>query len=276
MLQRRYTSIAEEPESENSTVEGKRGDKSSLSTNTETTNEKTPSFKPHSNSESSSRLSPRSARMSTSEFTENTMDGESESDRFSFSDEDDDIFADEEAENKSSRKDKRPANRHNNNHVHQQSKYEEEMIKSTKLTPDQIREIKEAFHVFDNNGDGCITATELKKLVTSLGYNITEAELMDMMNQIDSDGNGAIDFPEFLALMTKNLEDCDPEDILLESFKVFDRDGSGFIGVSELDRVFKLLGQEFKDYEIEAMIKAADADGDGLVGWEDFTKMMNV
>lgn len=63
------------------------------------------------------------------------------------------------------------------------------MLKSTKLTPDQIREIKEAFHVFDNNGDGCITATELKKLVTSLGYNITEAELMDMMNQIGKKGN---------------------------------------------------------------------------------------
>ena len=93
---------------------------------------------------------------------------------------------------------------------------------------------------------------------------------------LDSDGNGAIDFPEFLALMTKNLEECDPEDILQESFKVFDRDGSGFIGVSELDRVFKLLGQEFKDYEIEAMIKAADADGDGLVGYDDFMKMMNV
>lgn len=48
----------------------------------------------------------------------------------------------------------------------------------------QVREIKEAFLVFDDNGDGCISATELKKLVTSLGYNITEAELMDMMNQI--------------------------------------------------------------------------------------------
>ena len=93
---------------------------------------------------------------------------------------------------------------------------------------------------------------------------------------LDADGNGAIDFPEFLALMSKNLDDCDPEDILKESFKVFDRDGSGFIGVSELDRVFKLLGQDFKDYEIEAMIKAADVDGDGLVGYDDFMKMMNV
>lgn len=107
---------------------------------------------------------------------------ESGSDRFLISD-DDDISADEE-ENKTVDKDRRSANKQNNNYVQATSKQEEEILKSTKLTPDQIREIKEAFHVFDNNGDGCITATELKKLVTSLGYNITEAELMDMMNQI--------------------------------------------------------------------------------------------
>lgn len=266
MLHRRYTSIAEEPESGETSLPEERNIK-------ETTDDKNLSFTKTRNSESSSRQSATSARLSTSELTENTVD-ESESDRLSLS-EDEDLFA-EEAENKSQRKDKRATSKQSNSYLHRASKYEEEILKSVKLTPDQIREIKEAFHVFDNNGDGCITATELKKLVTSLGYNITEAELMDMMNQIDADDNGAIDFPEFLALMTKNLEDCDPEDILLESFKVFDRDGSGFIGVTELDRVFKLLGQDFKDYEIEAMIKAADADGDGLVGWEDFTKMMNV
>ncbi|KAL9965780.1 hypothetical protein ACROYT_G029625 [Oculina patagonica] len=270
MLHRRYTSIAEEPESESSSPEARNNEKTLPSTSTGITDEKTPSFKTDNGESSTRLLSPKNARLSTSALSED----ESGSDRFSISDEED-VFADEE-ENKALDKEKLSPHKQNNNNVQTTSKHEEEMLKSTKLTSDQIREIKEAFHVFDNNGDGCITATELKKLVTSLGYNITEAELMDMMNQIDSDGNGAIDFPEFLALMTKNLEDCDPEDILLESFKVFDRDGSGFIGVSELDRVFKLLGQEFKDYEIEAMIKAADSDGDGLVGWDDFMKMMNV
>lgn len=52
---------------------------------------------------------------------------------------------------------------------------------------------------------------------------------------LDFDGNGVIDFFEFFVLMIKNLEDCDFEDILLELFKVFDRDGSGFIGVFEFD-----------------------------------------
>ena len=147
----------------------------------ETTDDKNLSFTKTRNSESSSRQSATSARLSTSELTENTLD-ESESDRLSLS-EDEDLFA-EEAENKSQRKDKRASSKQSNSYLHRASKYEEEILKSVKLTPDQIREIKEAFHVFDNNGDGCITATELKKLVTSLGYNITEAELMDMMNQI--------------------------------------------------------------------------------------------
>ena len=144
----------------------------------ETTDDKNLSFTKTRNSESSSRQSATSARLSTSELTVN----ESESDRLSLS-EDEDLFA-EEAENKSQRKDKRASSKQSNSYLHRASKYEEEILKSVKLTPDQIREIKEAFHVFDNNGDGCITATELKKLVTSLGYNITEAELMDMMNQI--------------------------------------------------------------------------------------------
>lgn len=111
---------------------------------------------------------------------------ESGSDRYSISD-DEYIFADDEDNpdlNKPLDKDKHLSAKKNNNDVKNVSKKEEEALKSSKLTPDQIREVKEAFHVFDTNGDGCITATELKKLVTSLGYNITEAELMDMMNQI--------------------------------------------------------------------------------------------
>lgn len=75
--------------------------------------------------------------------------------------------------------------------------------------------------------------------------------------------------------MSKNLQDTDPEDIMMESFKVFDRDNNGNIGVDELQRVLKLLGQDFRDYEIENMIKGADYDNDGFVNYEDFTKMMN-
>jgi calmodulin len=75
--------------------------------------------------------------------------------------------------------------------------------------------------------------------------------------------------------MSKNFQNTDPEDIMMESFKVFDRDNNGSIGTEELQRVMKLLGQDFRDYEIEVMIKEADFDNDGMVGYEDFQRMMN-
>lgn len=40
----------------------------------------------------------------------------------------------------------------------------------------------------------------------SLGQNPTEAELQDMINEVDADGNGTIDFPEFLNLMARKMK----------------------------------------------------------------------
>ena len=57
----------------------------------------------------------------------------------------------------------------------------------------------------------------------SLGQNPTEAELMDMIQEIDADGNGTVDFPEFLTMMARKMKDTDSEEEILEAFKVFDR-----------------------------------------------------
>jgi len=43
----------------------------------------------------------------------------------------------------------------------------------------------------------------------SLGQNPTEAELQDMINEVDADGNGNIDFPEFLTMMARKMKDTD-------------------------------------------------------------------
>ena len=68
------------------------------------------------------------------------------------------------------------------------------------LTEEQIAEFKEAFSLFDKDGDGTITTKELGTVMRSLGQNPTEAELADMINEVDADGNGTIDFPEFLTM----------------------------------------------------------------------------
>lgn len=96
---------------------------------------------------------------------------------------------------------------------------------------------------FFTDGDGTITTNELGTVMRSLGQNPTEAELQDMINEVDADGNGTIDFPEFLTMMARKMRDTDSEEEIKEAFKVFDKDGNGYISAAELRHVMTNLGR---------------------------------
>merc|ERR1719215_699182 len=104
----------------------------------------------------------------------------------------------------------------------------------------------------------------------SLGQNPTEAELQDMINEVDADGNGTIDFPEFLSLMARKMKDTDTEEELIEACKVFDRDGTGFISAAELLVVMTNLGEKFTGEEVDEMISEAGENRDGSINYEEF------
>ena len=102
----------------------------------------------------------------------------------------------------------------------------------------------------------------------SLGKNPTEGELQDMINQVDVDGDGTNDFPEFLTMMARNIKETDSEKEIRELFRVFDKDGNGFISVAELRHVMTNLGQKLTDEKVDEMIRETDIDGDGQVNCE--------
>ncbi|CAO2626877.1 Calmodulin-2 B [Lemmus lemmus] len=105
----------------------------------------------------------------------------------------------------------------------------------------------------------------------SLGQNPTEAELQDMINEVDADGEL---LREFLTMMARKMKDTDSEEEIREAFRVFDKDGNGYISAAELRHVMTNLGEKLTDEEVDEMIREADIDGDGQVNYEEFVQMM--
>lgn len=82
------------------------------------------------------------------------------------------------------------------------------------LTEEQVSEFKEAFKLFDKDLDGKITSNELGIVMRSLGQRPTDQELKNMVTIVDQDGNGTIEFNEFLNLMSHKAKETDKEDEL--------------------------------------------------------------
>ena len=69
---------------------------------------------------------------------------------------------------------------------------------------------------------------------SNIGMNPTEAELQDMVNEVDADHDGFVNFEEFLDMMSKSSESGNTQEDIRAAFKVFDKNGDGFISESEL------------------------------------------
>lgn len=128
--------------------------------------------------------------------------------------------------------------------------------------------------MFDKNNDGKITTKELGTVMRSLGQNPSESELNDMINEVDINSDGSIDFPEFLTMMARKLKDNDSELEIIEAFKVFDRNGDGKISAAELRHVLTSIGEKLSDAEIDQMIKEADSNNDGEIDINEFAQLL--
>ncbi len=95
-----------------------------------------------------------------------------------------------------------------------------------------------------------------------------------MISDLDDDGSGAIDFEEFLDMMTARMSDKDSREDIEKVFKLFDDDRSNYITIHNLRRVARELGETMDDTELDEMIRRADSDNDGQVTLDDFYNIM--
>mmetsp|Transcript_4758 Transcript_4758/g.16730 ORF Transcript_4758/g.16730 Transcript_4758/m.16730 type:complete len:149 (+) Transcript_4758:68-514(+) len=140
-----------------------------------------------------------------------------------------------------------------------------------KLNEAQIAEFKEAFALFDRDGDGKIASSEIGTVMRSLGQMPTQEEVAAIVKGV---GSSSVDFPEFLTVMSKNMKPPASEEEIKEAFRVFDKEGDGFVSASELRHVMTNLGEKLTEDEIDEMITEADDDSDGQIKYAEFVKMM--
>ncbi|KAI6656720.1 calmodulin-like protein 12 [Oopsacas minuta] len=150
-----------------------------------------------------------------------------------------------------------------------------QLAKEYGITEEQVGEYREAFRLFDKDGDGTITCKELLAVLNSLGQKCTEKEAKEMIAEVDTDQNETIELGEFIQIMRKKHSKKTKTEELKEAFKCFDKNGDGHISHAELKEVMKSMGQEMDDSQIEQMIIAADTNSDGEIDFEEFRRMMS-
>ncbi|XP_050302786.1 calmodulin-like [Anthonomus grandis grandis] len=151
------------------------------------------------------------------------------------------------------------------------------------VSKSQMKEFREAFRLFDKDGDGSITKEELGRVMRSLGQFARTEELQQMLQEVDVDGDGNVSFEEFLDMAWTAGAGSDPDQVLSreeeekelrDAFRVFDKHNRGYITASDLRAVLQCLGEDLSEEEIEDMIKEVDVDGDGRIDFYEFVNAL--
>lgn len=149
-------------------------------------------------------------------------------------------------------------------------KKEEKMGKD--LSDDQVSSMKEAFTLFDTDGDGKIAPSELGILMRSLGGNPTQAQLKTII--AEEKLSSPFDFNRFIDLMSKHLKPEPFDRQLRDAFKVIDKDGTGYVVVSDLKHILTSIGEKLEPAEFDEWIREVDVGSDGKIKYEDFIARM--
>ncbi len=148
----------------------------------------------------------------------------------------------------------------------------------TSLENDEIKVLKICFNMFDVKDQGFLSSNDLDDILRGMGFRPSKEELKDILEEIDEDGSGEIEFAEFCQLCAKFLVEEPDEDTmkaeLKEAFRIYDKNSNGYITTDQLREIISELDQRLTPEDLDGIIEEIDEDGSGTMDFDEFCQMM--
>lgn len=143
------------------------------------------------------------------------------------------------------------------------------------LSTEDVKQIKEAFDLFDADKSGTVDTKELKEALNNIGLTTESTTLANIMESLDADRSGTVDFDEFFDLLAQKANIGESEADLQKVFELFTGGKSDYIDLDTLKQISKELSDlNMTENEMREMIKRADSNNDGKVTSKDFFNIM--
>ncbi|XP_018564877.1 troponin C [Anoplophora glabripennis] len=138
--------------------------------------------------------------------------------------------------------------------------------------------IRKAFQMFDTTKSGFIETIKIATILNTMGQLFDETELNNLITQNDPDRTGQVDFDAFCSIanhfLEEDLDDESTQQELKEAFRLYDREGNGYITTGTLKEILAALDDNLTSRDLDGIIAEIDTDGSGTVDFDEFMEMM--
>ncbi|EAY12928.1 EF hand family protein [Trichomonas vaginalis G3] len=142
------------------------------------------------------------------------------------------------------------------------------------LTESEKQEIREAFDMFAQDGSSYLDLSQFKVAMRALGFVPAKGEAKALMARVCDGNNQSMDFSQFQTLMAEKMFERNPKIEIDQAWELFDKDQDGYISFEDLKSITDELGENLTEQELLDMIKEADREKKGMIGKEDFYRVL--
>merc|ERR1712165_66562 len=152
----------------------------------------------------------------------------------------------------------------------------QEEMEKIGLEADQVLTLKGCFDGFADE-EGAIPADNVGNILSLMGMKVKPSALREIIEEIDEDGSGLLEFGEFCQLAARFLVEEDEESLkkeLKDAFRIYDKECMGYISTDTLKEILKEIDSKLSEEDLDGIIEEVDEDGSGTLDFDKFMEMM--